>query len=55
MNVLYLTMIISGLMGAGFVALFIWSAKNGQFDELDSSAITILNDDEPLKRKEKDE
>lgn len=51
MNVLYLTIIISSLMGAGFVVAFIWSVKTGQFEEIESNAITVLEEDKPLKRK----
>ena len=54
MNILYLTMIISGLMALGFVGLFIWTVKNGQYDELEISAINIINDDEEnIKKDEK--
>ncbi len=52
MSVLYLTMTISGIMGLIFLIFFIWSVKTGQFDEYESNAITILNDDDSIKRKE---
>jgi len=45
MNLLYLTVPMAILLGAGFTFAFIWATKKGQFDDLDTPAQKILNDD----------
>ena len=49
MNLLiYLIPVALGLGGLGLAA-FLWSLKNGQFDDLDGAAERIfLDDDKPL-------
>jgi cbb3-type cytochrome oxidase maturation protein len=37
--------LMMGLVGLG---AFLWSLRNGQFDDLDGAAARILLDDEPL-------
>lgn len=34
-------------LGAGGVALFSWTVRSGQYDDLDAAAYRILDDDEP--------
>jgi cbb3-type cytochrome oxidase maturation protein len=41
------------LGGLGLVA-FLWSLKNGQFDDLDRAAHSILFDQDPVPSKRKD-
>jgi cbb3-type cytochrome oxidase maturation protein len=36
-------------LGAGGVALFLWCARSGQFEDLDGAAWRILGDDEPAR------
>jgi cbb3-type cytochrome oxidase maturation protein len=40
------------LIAAIAVGLFIWAARTGQFDDLDTPAVRILFDDEQPRRKE---
>ena len=41
-----------GLLGLG---AFVWSLKSGQYDDMDSAASGILEDDQPLLRDETSE
>lgn len=45
MDFLYLVPIALGLGLAG-LAIFMWSLRNGQYDDLDGAAARILNDDD---------
>lgn len=38
---------ITLLLGLGGVALFSWSVRSGQYDDLDAAAYRILDDDGP--------
>ena len=46
MSLLWLLPITLAL-GLGGVALFTWTVRSGQYDDLDGAAYRILNDDEP--------
>lgn len=46
MNILVLLIPVALLMGLTGLAFFFWSMKNGQYDDLDGSAMRILIDDE---------
>lgn len=48
-------LLIPAALALGFIGLlaFIWSAKNGQYDDLDGAANRILfDDDKPLPEKD---
>lgn len=49
-------LLIPAALALGFLALmaFVWSAKNGQYDDLDGAANRILFDDDEAKPSEKD-
>ena len=47
MNVILYLILASLFMGAGGLALFLWSMRSGQFEDLDGAAQRILFDDEP--------
>ena len=49
MNVLYFAIPIALLLGAVFLAFFIWATKSGQYDDLDTPSVKILIDDERTK------
>ena len=51
MSVLILLIAFSILIAGGFLAAFIWSVKNGQFDDDYTPSIRILFDDEPIADK----
>ena len=46
MNILFLMIPISLLLGLASVAAFVWSVGNGQVDDLETPAHRILTDDE---------
>jgi cbb3-type cytochrome oxidase maturation protein len=45
-SILYLLLLSLGL-GAGGLALFLWSLRSGQYDDMDGAANRILFDDDP--------
>jgi cbb3-type cytochrome oxidase maturation protein len=45
MNILILMIPVSLLLGAGFLAAFIWGVRTGQNDDLITPAFRILEDD----------
>jgi cbb3-type cytochrome oxidase maturation protein len=47
MEVLYLLVPLAVLIAGLIAALFFWSIKSGQFDDLEGPAHRILMDDEP--------
>ena len=51
MSVLYLMVPMALMLGAGAVVAFIWAARGGQYDDVDSPAHRMLHDDEPAGRK----
>ena len=44
---MYIVLPLAILFAAAAVATFIWAVRQGQFDDLDTSAIRMLHDDEP--------
>ncbi len=52
MNVIILLLIASVSVAALFLAAFIWSVKNGQFEDDVAPAVRILFDDKPSTKKE---
>jgi cbb3-type cytochrome oxidase maturation protein len=46
MTIILLLLAISLLLGAGGLAVFLWSLRSGQYDDLDGAANRILFDDE---------
>ncbi|WP_413612393.1 cbb3-type cytochrome oxidase assembly protein CcoS [Bdellovibrio sp. HCB-110] len=49
MNILTLMIPMALLLGVGFVAAFFWATSKGQFDDLETPAHRILNDDNERK------
>ena len=52
MNVIILLLIASVSVAALFLAAFIWSVKNGQFEDDVAPAVRILFEDKPAVKKE---
>lgn len=46
MSIVWLLVPLALLLGLGFVALFIWNAKSGQYDDLETPALRILSEPE---------
>jgi len=59
MSVIILLIIISIVVALGFLGIFIWAVKTGQFDDTVSPGIRILFDDKkhekPSKKPNKDD
>jgi cbb3-type cytochrome oxidase maturation protein len=47
METIYVLLPVALMIAAIAVGLFIWAAKSGQFDDLETPAVRILFDDEP--------
>jgi cbb3-type cytochrome oxidase maturation protein len=45
-SVLYIVLPLAILIVAGAVWAFVWAARRGQFDDLDTPAIRIVTDDQ---------
>lgn len=50
MNVLFILLPLALLLAAGFVVVFVWAVRSGQFDDMDTPGMRMLHDDEPLRR-----
>ncbi|MES2774806.1 MAG: cbb3-type cytochrome oxidase assembly protein CcoS [Bacteroidota bacterium] len=50
MSVILLLIIASILVASGFLTAFLWSVKDGQYDDNYSPAVRILFEDEPPKK-----
>ena len=46
MNILILLVPLALLLGFTFLGYFLWANRSGQFDDLDTPAIKILNDED---------
>lgn len=49
MNILAIMIPMALLLGIGFVAAFFWATSKGQFDDVETPAHRILNDDNERK------
>ncbi len=47
MAVIYVLLPVALLFAGGALAVFLWAALSGQFDDLDSPAVRVLHDDDP--------
>ncbi|MEE4638222.1 MAG: cbb3-type cytochrome oxidase assembly protein CcoS [Wenzhouxiangella sp.] len=47
MNIIYVLIPLSVLLMVLAIAFFFWAVKNDQFDDLDTPALDILDEDEP--------
>ncbi len=45
MSVVFLVLPLALIIVAGAVVAFVWSARSGQFDDLDTPAIRVLHDE----------
>lgn len=53
MSILILMVPMALLLGLGFVAAFLWATAQGQFDDVETPAYRILNED-PHERKRRE-
>jgi cbb3-type cytochrome oxidase maturation protein len=52
MSVLFILIIVSITVAAGFLGAFIWSVKNGQYEDGYTPSVRMLFDDELKKENE---
>lgn len=50
MSVMYLLLPLSLLFATAAVVVFLWAARHGQFDDLETPAARILEDDDDRRR-----
>ena len=50
MSIIYIVLPLALLIVGSAVAAFVWAARRGQFDDLDTPALRMLHDDEPAPR-----
>ena len=56
MNIIYVLIPLSVLLMVLAISFFFWAVKNDQFDDLDTPALDILDEDEdPMAPSDKDE
>jgi len=53
MSVVIILMVLSILVAGSFLVAYLWSAKNGQFEDPDANAFRILIDDEKARETNK--
>ncbi len=51
MSMLYLVLPLAIVTAAGFVWFFIWAARQGQFDDLDTPPVRVALEQDELKAK----
>ncbi|QJR37018.1 cbb3-type cytochrome oxidase assembly protein CcoS [Gemmatimonas groenlandica] len=44
MSVIYLVLPLALILVGGAVVAFVWSAKSGQYDDLETPAVRVLHD-----------
>jgi len=47
MSILYIVVPLALAIVAITVVTFVWAARHGQFDDLDTPAVRVLHEDEP--------
>lgn len=53
MSVLFIVLPLAILIAAAAVGAYVWSARAGQFDDLDTPAVRMLHDDEADEKRER--
>jgi len=51
MNILFVLIPLALLLGFGFLVAFLWANSKGQFDDLSTPAMRILNEEIKKERK----
>jgi cbb3-type cytochrome oxidase maturation protein len=52
MSVLYIVLPLALIVVGVAIAAFLWAARRGQFDDLETPAVRALHDDAPAKSRE---
>ena len=51
MSVIFIVLPLAILIGVAGLIAFVWAARSGQFDDLDTPAMRVLFDDEEEREK----
>lgn len=54
MKIMLLLILLSLLLAAGFLLVYLWAARNGQFDDDFTPAVRILFDDKVQEKEEEE-
>lgn len=55
MSVVYVMLPVALLMAGAALAAFVWAARRGQFDDVDTPQHRMLFDDEPARSRQQDD
>ncbi len=55
MNLLFIILPLALLIAGGFVCAFVWAARKGQFDDLDTPSMRVLGEDDVALEKKEEE
>ncbi|MBL3658263.1 cbb3-type cytochrome oxidase assembly protein CcoS [Fulvivirga sediminis] len=50
MSVIFVLILVSMVVAGGFLSLFIWAVKSGQFDDTMTPSMRVLFDDKKKKK-----
>lgn len=48
MTVIYVLLPLAVVLAVGFVVMFIWATRDGQFDDVKTPQLRVLFDDDPV-------
>jgi cbb3-type cytochrome oxidase maturation protein len=51
MSVVYIALLVAIALAAAAVAAFVWAARQGQFDDLDTPPTRVLDDEDDRPRR----
>lgn len=54
MNIIYVLIPLSVILMVLAIGFFFWAVKNDQFDDLDTPALDVLDEDDPASPRETD-
>ena len=52
MTVVYVLLPLALLLAVGFVGMFVWATRDGQFDDVRTPQLRVLFDDDPVTQTE---
>jgi cbb3-type cytochrome oxidase maturation protein len=54
MNIVFIVLPFALLIAGGVLAAFLWAARSGQFDDMETPGRRMLLDDVPIKKEDKE-
>lgn len=52
MTVVYVLLPLAVVLALGFVGMFVWATRDGQFDDVRTPQLRVLFDDDPVPKTE---